>query len=86
MERKNSFVGILALCLLLALLRGLAGIWPWIGFPLGMAFILWPKAAWIVTGGFYFLPVEPSNFALRLRQILGAVMILWTLWKLVFGV
>jgi hypothetical protein len=85
MEKKNSFVGVLALCLLLALLRGLTGIWPWIGFPLGVLFILFPKAAWIVTGGFYYLPVEPSNFALRTRQVLGVVMILWTVCTFAFG-
>ena len=85
MEKKNSFVGVLALCLLLALLRGLTGIWPWIGFPLGVLFILFPKAAWIVTGGFYYLPVEPSNFALRTRQVLGVIMILWTVYTFAFG-
>ena len=85
MEKKNSFVGVLALCLLLALLRGLAGIWPWIGFPLGAAFVLFPKAAWIITGGFYYLPVEPSAFALRSRQAFGIFLIVWTLWRFAFG-
>ncbi len=85
MEKKNRFVGILTLCLLLALLRGLAGVWPWAGFPLGVAFILWPKAAWIVTGGFYYLPVEPSTFALRSRQVFGVLLIGWTLYRYAFG-
>lgn len=71
--------------ILLVVMKGLYDLFPWIGFPLGVLFILFPKAAWIVTGGFYYLPVEPSNFALRTRQVLGAVMILWTIYTFAFG-
>lgn len=71
--------------ILLVVMKGLHDLFPWIGFPLGAAFVLFPKAAWIITGGFYYLPVEPSNFALRTRQVLGAVMILWTVYTFAFG-
>ena len=71
--------------ILILVLKGLYDLFPWIGFPLGVLFILFPKAAWIVTGGFYYLPVEPSNFALRSRQVLGIAMILWTVYKFAFG-
>ena len=71
--------------ILLVVMKGLYDLFPWIGFPLGVLFILFPKAAWIVTGGFYYLPVEPSNFALRTRQVLGVVMILWTIYTFAFG-
>ncbi len=71
--------------ILLVVMKGLYDLFPWIGFPLGVLFILFPKAAWIVTGGFYYLPVEPSNFALRTRQVLGVVMILWTVYTFAFG-
>lgn len=71
--------------ILLVVMKGLYDLFPWIGFPLGILFILFPKAAWIVTGGFYYLPVEPSNFSLRTRQVLGAVMILWTVYTFAFG-
>lgn len=71
--------------ILIVVLKGLFDLFPWVGFPLGAAFILWPKAAWIVTGGFYYLPVEPSDFALRSRQVFGGIMLLWTLWKFTFG-
>ena len=71
--------------ILLVIMKGLYDLFPWIGFPLGVLFILFPKAAWIVTGGFYYLPVEPSNFALRTRQVLGVVMILWTVYTFAFG-
>ena len=70
--------------ILILVLKGLYDLFPWIGFPLGVLFILFPKAAWIVTGGFYYLPVEPSDFALRSRQVLGAVMILWTIYQFAF--
>ncbi|MBR4876004.1 MAG: hypothetical protein IKU95_05865 [Clostridia bacterium] len=66
-------------------LKGLYDLFPWIGFPLGVLFILFPKAAWIVTGGFYYLPVEPSNFALRSRQVAGVMRILWTIDQFAFG-
>lgn len=71
--------------ILLVVMKGLYDLFPWIGFPLGVLFILFPKAAWIVTGGFYYLPVEPSNFALRTRQVLGVIMILWTIYTFAFG-
>lgn len=71
--------------ILLVVMKGLYDLFPWIGFPLGVLFILFPKAAWIVTGGFYYLPVEPSNFALRTRQVLGVIMILWTVYTFAFG-
>ena len=71
--------------ILLVVMKGLYDLFPWIGFPLGVLFILFPKAAWIVTGGFYYRPVEPSNIALRTRQVLGAVMILWTIYTFAFG-
>ena len=71
--------------ILLVVMKGLYDLFPWIGFPLGVLFILIPKAAWIVTGGFYYLPVEPSNFALRTRQVLGVIMILWTIYTFAFG-
>lgn len=71
--------------ILLVVVKGLYDLFPWVGFPLGVLFILFPKAAWVVTGGFYYLPVEPSQFALRSRQVLGAVMILWTVYKFAFG-
>ena len=71
--------------ILILVLKGLYDLFPWIGFPLGVLFILFPKAAWIVTGGFHYLPVEPSSFALRTRQVAGVIMILWTLYKFVFG-
>lgn len=71
--------------ILILVLKGLYDLFPWIGFPLGVLFILFPKAAWIVTGGFYYLPVEPSGFALRSRQVLGIAMILWTVYKFAFG-
>ena len=71
--------------ILLVVMKGLYDLFPWIGVPLGVLFILFPKAAWIVTGGFYYLPVEPSNFALRTRQVLGVIMILWTIYTFAFG-
>lgn len=71
--------------ILLVVMKGLYDLFPWIGFPLGVLFILFPKAAWIVTGGFYYLPVAPSNFALRTRQVLGVIMILWTIYTFAFG-
>ena len=71
--------------ILLVVMKGLYDLFPWIGFPLGVLFILFPKAAWIVTGGFYYLPVEPANFALRTRQVLGVIMILWTIYTFAFG-
>ena len=71
--------------ILILVLKGLYDLFPWIGFPLGVLFILFPKAAWIVTGGFYYLPVEPSNFALRSRQVAGVMRILWTIDQFAFG-
>lgn len=84
MEKKKSMISILALCLVLAVLCGLAELWPWVGIPFGIGCIVFPRAAWIVTGGFSYLPVEPSTFALRSRQAFGIFLIAWTIGRMVF--
>lgn len=82
---KKSTVSTIIILIAVVLLRSLSKVYPWVGFPFGIACILFPKAAWIVTGGFAYLPVEPSTFALRSRQVFGALLIVYSIYRFAFG-